>query len=174
MLCLRLSVPFQETTNEFSVGFSFVVRRRKLRATRHLRICALGPTAHVAGSEPQTRALCSSNRPACLYSRVPGTSVPNGLTLRCGPKNRSRVRGHRHCHTSYELLERLNKEVKRRADVVGIFPNEGSIIRLIGAVLLEANGEWQTENRYMQTDPIAELVATGGKPEIIRFATVAA
>ena len=64
--------------------------------------------------------------------------------------------------------------MKRRADVVGIFPNEGSIIRLIGAVLLEANDEWQTENRYMQTDPIAELVATGGKPEIIRFAPVAA
>src|SRR3954463_12202483 len=40
-------------------------------------------------------------------------------------------------------LERLNKEVKRRADVVGIFPSESSILRLIGAVLLEANDEWQ-------------------------------
>ena len=54
-------------------------------------------------------------------------------------------------------LERLNKEVKRRADVVGIFPNEGSIIRLIGAVLLEANGEWQTQSRSMQTQVRAEL-----------------
>jgi putative transposase len=56
-------------------------------------------------------------------------------------------------------IERLNKEVKRRADVVGIFPNEASIIRLIGAVLLEANDEWQLQHRYMQTEAMAELMA---------------
>ena len=44
-------------------------------------------------------------------------------------------------------LERLNKEVKRRADVVGIFPNEASITRLIGAVLLEQNDEWLLQHR---------------------------
>ena len=55
-------------------------------------------------------------------------------------------------------LERLNKEVKRRADVVGIFPGEASIVRLIGAVLLEANDEWQLQHRYMQLEAMAELL----------------
>lgn len=50
---------------------------------------------------------------------------------------------------STNTLERLNKEVKRRADVVGIFPNEESIMRLLGAVLTEQNGEWLQQNRYL-------------------------
>ncbi len=56
-------------------------------------------------------------------------------------------------------IERPNKEVKRRADAVGILPNEGSIIRLIGAVLLEQNDERQTRHRCMQTEPTADFVA---------------
>ena len=54
-------------------------------------------------------------------------------------------------------LERLNKEVKRRADVVGIFPNEDSITRLIGAVLLEQNDEYQLQCRYMQLEGMSTL-----------------
>jgi putative transposase len=59
---------------------------------------------------------------------------------------------------SVNPLERLNKEVKRRADVVGIFPNEGSIVRLIGAVLLEQNDEWQLQARYMQVEAMTEML----------------
>ncbi len=55
-------------------------------------------------------------------------------------------------------LERLNKEVKRRADVVSIFPSEASIIRLIGAVLLEANDEWQMQHRYMGVEAMGEML----------------
>jgi len=71
-------------------------------------------------------------------------------------------------------IERLNKEVKRRADVVGIFPNEGSIIRLIGAVLLEANDEWQLQHRYMQTEAMADLMPQTIDGVPTEIATIAA
>lgn len=55
-------------------------------------------------------------------------------------------------------LERLNKEVKRRANGVGIFPNEASIRRLIGAVLMEQNEEWLLQQRYLPQHTIADTV----------------
>ena len=70
-------------------------------------------------------------------------------------------------------IERLNKEVKRRADVVGIFPNEASITRLIGAVLLEQNDEWQTQNRYMTVEAFDRIDAVETDP-ILSISTEAA
>ena len=51
----------------------------------------------------------------------------------------------------------IEKEVKRRADVVGIFPNEASITRLVGAILMEQNDEWQLQHRYMTLETMTGL-----------------
>lgn len=66
-------------------------------------------------------------------------------------------RQHRAKLHSTNLIERLNKDVRRRSDVLEMFPNEASIMRLIGAVLFEANDEWQTLSRYIMVEAFAEI-----------------
>jgi putative transposase len=54
-------------------------------------------------------------------------------------------------------LERLNAEIKRRTNVVGIFPNDPAITRLVGALLLEQNDEWQLQRRYLQLEGLQTI-----------------
>ncbi len=66
------------------------------------------------------------------------------------PEHRSRI-------YSTNPLECLNKECKRRTYVVGVFPDQPSVIRPVGSVLMEIADEWQTTRRYFSQKPIGKL-----------------
>jgi transposase-like protein len=108
-------------------------------------------TAEAAST--QWRAVADQIRPkVSKLAAIMDAAEPDVLAYMTFPKEH-RVKLH-----STNPLERLNGEIKRRTDVVGIFPNEDAITRLVGALLLEQNDEWAVQRgRYMTLETIAHM-----------------
>jgi putative transposase len=74
-------------------------------------------------------------------------NVPEGLTAFALPSS------HRRRLRTTNMLERINREIKRRTRVATLFPNEGSALRLVSAVLMEISEEWETNRKYVTMEP---------------------
>jgi transposase-like protein len=118
-----------------------------------------------AGAREQWRKVADTLRPRFQkVSEIMYKSEEDVLAYMAFPK------AHWPQISSTNPIERVNKEIKRRSDVVGIFPNEQAIERLVGAILLEQNDEWAVCRRYMtletlapvSDDPIISLAALEG------------
>ena len=104
------------------------------------RVPLLGFTPSVPSGTD--RSLIATNGCATPWRMSRRTSLPQGTLGAVASTN---------------PLERLNGEVKRRADVVGVVPNNRAVVRLVGALMLEQNDEWLGSRRHMSLESLAPL-----------------
>ena len=106
-----------------------------------------------ASAKAQWRQVADQMRPKLpKLAAIMDEAEEDGLAYMTFPRN------HWTKLSSTNSIERTNAEIKRRTDVVGIFPNEAAIMRLVGAILMEQNDEWAVQRcRYMTLATISEV-----------------
>jgi transposase-like protein len=115
-------------------------------AAEDLRAVFLSKDQHAAQEELR-RLVTKYQSTAPSFADWAEKNVPEGLTIFQLPaEHRKRMR-------TTNLLERLNKEMKRRTQVATLFPNEASLLRLITAVLTEYSHDWETGRKYLTITP---------------------
>ena len=125
--------------------------------------CGEGLGAQLRPTGRQTWKLASpsqrSNDRKCGWNSDRNDEDPNPLRRRALFTRGAPAlpREHRQKLHSTNPLERLHAEIERRTNVVGIFPNEDTITRIVGAILLEQNDEWAVARRYMTLESIAPV-----------------
>ncbi len=126
---------------------------------RHAEMVAATIRTIFAQPKPATRpARTSTSSPTCSPRQFPAVAQ----LLRDAKEDLTAFADFPHAHWqkiwSTNPLERLNREVKRRTDVVGIFPNPDALLRLSACVLIEAHDEWQdSDRRYLSEESMALL-----------------
>jgi transposase-like protein len=102
---------------------------------------------------------------------LPDAPVPDGRTVLPGPDapGVEAVRGHGRHPPPFirdtNPLERVNREIGRRTDVVGIFPNDRSLIRLAASIVIEQNDEWLVGRRYLSNHSLEAVLDREKKEE---------
>lgn len=127
-----------------------VAKRNRPMVAAALRNAFDQPTREAAKAQWQ-KLIDAFAGPADRLARLMREAEDDVLAFMSFPKE------HRSQLHSTNPLERLNKEVKRRTHVVGIFPNEAAIVRLVGALMLEQNDEWAVTRRYMSLETVAQV-----------------